>query len=182
MYGINLQLLNSKLEISIFTICLKSYILRKTCGFCANCAKLKFRFICNISQKIFPVLRKKIAQNSLRFMRKNSAKVRKKKLREILRKRFSHFVETLFVTSICVLVINMQFQEKKVPTSDLAEIWHWLSRLGQMRKDIFFRSLELSSSEVKMLFNVANDMSSIKIMLLVMKNIVPCKEKLTTFY
>ena len=33
MYGINLQLFNSKLKISIFTICLKSYILRKTCGF-----------------------------------------------------------------------------------------------------------------------------------------------------
>ena len=136
----------------------------------------------HFAKKYFRFCAKKIAQNSLRFMRKNSAKVRKKKLREILRKRFSHFVETLFVTSICVLVINMQFQEKKVPTSDLAEIWHWLSRLGQMRKDIFFRSLELSSSEVKMLFNVANDMSSIKIMLLVMKNIVPCKEKLTTFY
>ena len=51
----------------------------------------------NISQKIFPVLRKlrkKIAQNSLRFMRKNSAKVREK---QNLRKRFSHFVETLIM-------------------------------------------------------------------------------------
>ena len=35
MYGINLQLFNSKLRISI---CLKSYILRKTCGFAQkNC-------------------------------------------------------------------------------------------------------------------------------------------------
>ena len=33
MYGINLQLFNSKLKISIFTICLKSYILLKTCDF-----------------------------------------------------------------------------------------------------------------------------------------------------
>ena len=50
------------------------------------------------SQKIFPVLRK-TAQNSLRFMRKNSAKVRKikicAKIAQILRKKFSHFVETL---------------------------------------------------------------------------------------
>ena len=41
MYGINLQL---------------RYILRKTCGFAQiaqkNCAKLKFRFMRNISQKI----------------------------------------------------------------------------------------------------------------------------------
>ena len=34
MYGINLQLFNSKqLEYQFLTICLKSYILRKTCGF-----------------------------------------------------------------------------------------------------------------------------------------------------
>ena len=59
MYGINLQLFNSKLRISILS---KSYILRKTCGFA------------QIAQKK--------AQNSLRFMRKNSAKVRKKNLRE----------------------------------------------------------------------------------------------------
>ena len=72
MYGINLQLFNSKLKISIFTICLKSYILRKTCGFAQfvqkNCAKLKFRFMHNISQKIFPVLRKKIAQNRAKII------------------------------------------------------------------------------------------------------------------
>ena len=58
----------------------------------------------NISQKILSVfrkLRKKIAQNSLRFMCKNSAKVCKKKncakIAQILRKRFSHFVETLLL-------------------------------------------------------------------------------------
>ena len=59
-------------------------------------AKLTNSTFAKLSQKIFPVLRKlrkKIAQNSLRFMRKNSAKVRKKNLR----KRFSHFVETLFI-------------------------------------------------------------------------------------
>ena len=36
----------------------------------------------NFHKKIFPILRKKIAQNSLRFMRKNSAKVRKKNARK----------------------------------------------------------------------------------------------------
>jgi len=54
--------------------------LRKTCGFAQ--IKTKISFHAQLSQKIFPVLRKlrkKIAQNSLRFMRKNSAKVRKKK-------------------------------------------------------------------------------------------------------
>ena len=86
MYGINLQLFNSKFKISIFTICLKSYICVKLAVLRKfrkkNCAKLEFLFMRNISQKIFPVLRKLrkiIAQNSLRFMRKNSAKVRKKK-------------------------------------------------------------------------------------------------------
>ena len=109
MYGINLQLFNSKLKISIFTICLKSYILRKTCGFAQkNCAKLKFRFMRNISQKIFPVLRKMRKKNSAKprkthcvscakiaqkFAKKNCAKIA-----QILRKRFSlHFVETLFL-------------------------------------------------------------------------------------
>ena len=42
---------------------------------------------------------RKTAQNSLRFMRKNCAKVRKKKIcakiAQILRKKYSHFVETL---------------------------------------------------------------------------------------
>ena len=42
MYGINLQLFNSNLKISIFSICLKSYILRKTCGF-AQIAQKKLR-------------------------------------------------------------------------------------------------------------------------------------------
>jgi len=48
MYGINLQLFNSKFKISIFTICLKSYILRKTCGFAQisqkNLRKTKISF------------------------------------------------------------------------------------------------------------------------------------------
>ena len=50
---------------------------------------------------ILPVLRKlrKNAQNSLRFMRKRCAKVRKKKIcakiAQILRNKYSHFVETL---------------------------------------------------------------------------------------
>ena len=57
MYGINLQLFNSKLKISIFTICLKSYILRKTCGFAQiaekNCSKLKFGFKGNFRKKYY---------------------------------------------------------------------------------------------------------------------------------
>ena len=78
------------LEYQFLTICLKSYILRKTCGFAqiaqTKLRKTKISFHAQLSHKIFLVLRKlrkKIAQNSLRFMRKNSAKVRKKKfLRE----------------------------------------------------------------------------------------------------
>ena len=50
----------------------------------------------NFRKKYFWFYAKKIAQNSLRFIRKNSAKVRKKTV-QILRKRFSHFVETLVV-------------------------------------------------------------------------------------
>ena len=68
MHGINLQLFNSKLRISIFDNLPKKLHLRK--------------------------LRKKIAQNSLRFMRKNSAKVRKKNFSSNFA-QFSHFVETL---------------------------------------------------------------------------------------
>ena len=69
MYGINLQLFNSKLKISIFTICLKSYILRKTCGFAQiaekNCSKLKFGFKGNFRKNItgFAQIAQKIAQN-----------------------------------------------------------------------------------------------------------------------
>ena len=63
MYGINqFSCLILSLGYQFLTICLKSYILRKTCGFA------------QIAQKI--------AQNSLRFMRKNSTKVRKKNLLE----------------------------------------------------------------------------------------------------
>ena len=71
--------------------------------------KTKISFHAQLSQKILTVLRKK-AQNSLRFMRKNSAKVCKKncaKIAQILRKRFSHFVETLSVCLfVCLLVSN----------------------------------------------------------------------------
>ena len=81
------------------SICWKSYVLHNTSGF-AQIAQKKLRktlFVscAKIREKIFPVLRK----NSLRFMRKNCAKVRKKKIcakiAQILRKKYSHFVETL---------------------------------------------------------------------------------------
>ena len=56
-----------------------------------------FAQIAQIAQKKV----RKTAQNSLRFMRKNSAKVRKKKIcakiAQILRKKYRHFVETLFL-------------------------------------------------------------------------------------
>jgi len=81
MFGINLQLFNSKLRISIFVT--------KKLHFAQiaqeNCAKLKFCFMRNFRKKYFRFcanFTKKIAQNSLHFMRKNSAKVRKKNLRE----------------------------------------------------------------------------------------------------
>ena len=79
IFGINLQLFNSKLRISIFDN------LPKNLHFAQKILpKTKISFHAQLSQKIFPLLhklRKKIAQNSLRFMRK----------------RFSHFVETLFL-------------------------------------------------------------------------------------
>ena len=80
MHGINLQLFNSKLKISIFDNLPKKLHFRKTCGFAQIAQKIlpktKIPFHAQLSQKIFPVLRKlrkKIAQNLLRFMRKNSA-------------------------------------------------------------------------------------------------------------
>ena len=82
MYGINLQLFNSKLKISIFTICLKIYILRKTCGF-AQIAQKNSAKPC----KTHCVSCAKVAQ---KFAKKICAKIV-----QILRKRFSHFVETL---------------------------------------------------------------------------------------
>ena len=51
---------------------------------------------------------RKTAQNSLRFMRKNSTKVRKKKIcakiAQILRKKYRYFVETLGGTEPLPLV------------------------------------------------------------------------------
>ena len=70
------------LEYQFMTICLKSYILRKL-AVLRKLRKTKISFHAQLSQNIFPVLRncaKKKAKNSLRFMRKNSAKVRKKNL------------------------------------------------------------------------------------------------------
>ena len=73
MYGKNLQLFTSKLiEYQFLTMCLKMYILRKTCGF----AQISFH--AQLSQKIFPVLHKLRKKNTAK-PRKNSAKVRKKK-------------------------------------------------------------------------------------------------------
>ena len=74
-------------------MCLKSYIFRKTYGFAQiaqkKCARLRFRFMRNFRKKYFRFCAncaKKIAQNSLRFMGKNSAKVRKKKFARKYRK------------------------------------------------------------------------------------------------
>ena len=72
MYGLNLQLFNSKLRISIFDNLLKSYFLRKTCGF-AQIAQKKLRktkilFLAQLSQKIFPVLRKLRKKNSAKLI------------------------------------------------------------------------------------------------------------------
>ena len=83
MYGINLQLFNSKLGISVF-----------------DNLPIKLHFA-QLSQKIFPVLRKlrkKVAQNRAKLIAFNAQKFAKKncaKIAQIFRKRFSHFVETL---------------------------------------------------------------------------------------
>ena len=73
MYGLNLQLFNSKLRISIFDNLLKSYILRKTCGF-AQIAQKKLRktkilFLAQLSQKNI--------SGFAQIAQKNSAKPRK---------------------------------------------------------------------------------------------------------
>ena len=82
MFGINLQLFNSKLiEYQFLTMCLKSYILRKTCGFAQiaqkNCAKLKFRFMRNFRKKYFRFCAncaKKIPQNRAKIAQKFAKK------------------------------------------------------------------------------------------------------------
>ena len=76
MYGINLQLFNSKLiEYQFLTMCLKSYIFRKTYGFAQiaqkNCARLKFRFMRNFRKKYFRFCAncaKKITQNRAKLI------------------------------------------------------------------------------------------------------------------
>ena len=89
MYGINLQLFNSKLRISIFDNLPKSYILRKTCSFVQKkLRKTKIRLIRKFHKNISGfAFHAKIAQN---FAKKICAKIA-----QILCKRFSHFVETL---------------------------------------------------------------------------------------
>ena len=81
MYGINLQLFNSKLRISIFDNLPKNLHFAYNLPFGANCAKklpkTKISFHAQLSQKYFRFCAncaKKLAQNSLRFMRKSSQK------------------------------------------------------------------------------------------------------------
>ena len=58
MYGINLQLFNSKLRISIFDNLPKKLHVAYNLRFCASCAKklrkTKISFHAQLSQKIFP--------------------------------------------------------------------------------------------------------------------------------
>ena len=85
------------LECQFLTICLKSYILRKTCGFAQivqkTGPKLKFCFMCHFRKKYFRFCAncaKLIAFHAQKF-----AKIFFAKIAQILRKRFSHFLETL---------------------------------------------------------------------------------------
>ena len=66
MYGINLQLFNSKLRLSIFDNLPKKLHFRKTCGYAQ-------------------IVQKKLAKTKIPFHAQ----------KKILRTRFSHFVETL---------------------------------------------------------------------------------------
>ena len=79
--------------------------MRNTSGFAQiaqkNCEN-SFRFMRKNSQKnisgfvqIAQKKMRKTAQNSLRFMRKSSQKKNCAKISQILRKKYSHFVETL---------------------------------------------------------------------------------------
>ena len=100
---------NSKLRISIFDNLPKKFFLHKTCGFAQiaqkNCAKLKFRFMRNFRKKYFLFCTncaKTLAQNRAKLIAFHAAKIAQKfakknfaKIAQILRKRFSHFVETL---------------------------------------------------------------------------------------
>ena len=71
-------------------ICAKKLPKTKISFHARNFRKKYFRFCANCSKKY-----RKTAQNLLRFMRKSSQKTFCAKIAQILRKRFTHFVETL---------------------------------------------------------------------------------------
>ena len=86
MYGINLQLFNSKPRISIFdNVPKKLHFAQK------NCTKLKFRFMRNFCKKVFPVLRKLRKKNSAKLTVFHAQKFAKKKLR----KNTAHFTKKI---------------------------------------------------------------------------------------
>ena len=74
------------LEYKFLTMCLKSYILRKTCGFVQiaqkKLRKTKILFHAQLLQKIFPVLRKLRKKNCAKLIAFHAQKFAKKNLRE----------------------------------------------------------------------------------------------------
>ena len=99
MYGINLQMFNSKLRISIFDNLPKKLHFAENLQFCA---KLKFRFMRNFRKKYFRFCANCAKKISAKFIAFHAQKIAQKfakkicaKIAQILQKRFSHFVETL---------------------------------------------------------------------------------------
>ena len=82
MHGINLQLFNSKLRISIFDNLPKKLHFRKTCGFAQiaqkNCPKLKFRFMRNFRKKYFRFCANCAKKNSAKLIAFHAQKFAKK--------------------------------------------------------------------------------------------------------
>ena len=99
MYGINLQLLILCLEYQFLTICLKSYILRKTCGFAQiaqkKLPKTKIPFHAHLSQKIFPVLRKKNNGKPRKTHCVSCAKIAQKFAKKNLRENSANFAQKI---------------------------------------------------------------------------------------
>ena len=99
MYGINLQLFDSKLRISIFDTLPKNLHLRKTCGFAQkklSKTKISF-FMCNLCKKNisgFPQIAQKNSAKPCKTHCVSCTKIAQKFAKKICVK-LSHFLETL---------------------------------------------------------------------------------------
>ena len=100
MYGINLQLFNSKLiEYHFLTMCLKSYIFRKTYGFAQiaqkNCARLKLIVSCATFAKNISGLAQIAQKNSAKLIAFHAQKQRKSSQKKNLRENSLNFAQKI---------------------------------------------------------------------------------------